>query len=168
MAFFDLPADDQLPAASTRVLEQWRRMTGTPEVAPTWRTYARQPRLLEGRIHAAETLIEQRSIPEEAQYVAVMLIAHARRCRGCFNGSRVQLTRLGFDEVAMDSMCAHPESLPLAPRERMFVHFALKVVSGAADLSPKDFAEMADHGFSREDVQEIIGLAGLHFMVGER
>ena len=40
------------------------------------------------------------------------------------------------------------------------MRFALRLATGgAADLTPKDFGELAAQGFSREEVQETIGFA---------
>jgi hypothetical protein len=39
------------------------------------------------------------------------------------------------------------------------VRYALKIATESADLRPKDFREMAEHGFSKEEVQEIIGFS---------
>ena len=91
--------------------------------------------------------------------MAVMLIAHSKRCRTCFAYSRGHLDKLGFDEEMLDRVCADPEALPLKERDRLFVHYALKIATRSADLRPKDFQEMAAHGFSKDEVQEIIGFA---------
>lgn len=160
MAFFDVPTDDQIPPESARLLEEYRKLAGTAEAPRSHRTYGRLTRIVETRMRAALNLHDQCSFPKETKYVAAMLIAHARRCSGCFLASRGRLVQLGFDEPVLDAMCAHPEELPLDPRGRRFVHWALKIATTlAADLTPKDFREMADDGFTREEVQEIIGFA---------
>jgi hypothetical protein len=88
-----------------------------------------------------------------------MLIAHAKRCRSCFAGARFELDKLGFDEPTMDAMCAHRDSLPLEERDRHFVHYALKIATGSADLTPKDFREMEQGGFSKDEIRQMIGFA---------
>ncbi len=88
-----------------------------------------------------------------------MLIAHARKCQTCFVQSRSALDKLGFDSATLDAICADPATLPLKERDRLFVHYALKIATGSADLTPKDFREMGEHGFSKEEVQEIIAFA---------
>lgn len=93
-----------------------------------------------------------------------MLIAHARRCEGCFLGSRAQLDRLGFDEPTLDRICVDPDALPLGDRERAFVKFALKTAAGAADLTAADFEEMASHGFSKAEVLEVVGFVAFWTM----
>jgi hypothetical protein len=88
-----------------------------------------------------------------------MLVAHARRCDGCFGGSRMQLTSLGFDEPALDGFCANPAVLPLPERERAFVRYVLRIATNPSELQPKDFAEMQTQGLSADDVRDIAGFA---------
>jgi alkylhydroperoxidase family enzyme len=159
MAFFDLPSDGELIPEVRRIFDEHRRLTGTEVVIASWRAYGRSPRIVEARFKALQNLHVQSSFPATARNVAVMLMAHAKRCRTCFAFSRSALEKLGFDEAALDGMCANPEALPLQEHDRLFVHYALKIATGSADLTLKDFKEMAAHGFSREEIQEIIGFA---------
>jgi alkylhydroperoxidase family enzyme len=159
MAFFDLPPDEELSPETSQMLEEYRRLIGSETVASTWRAFGRSPKIIEARFKAVQNLNFQSSFPWDARCIATMLIAHARRCRGCFAGAQRQLDKLGFNEETMEAMCAAPESLPLKERDRLFVHYALKIATGAADLQPKDFKEMAQHGFSKAEVQEIIAFA---------
>jgi uncharacterized peroxidase-related enzyme len=161
MAFFDLPADPELSPEVRQMLEEYRRLVGTETVSPTWRAYGRSPKIVEARLKAFQNLSYQSpsKFPWDVRNFAVMLIAHAKRCQGCFAGARYQLDKLGFDVETLDQICANPEALPLKERDRLFVHYALKIATGSADLQPKDFKEMLERGFSKEDIQEIIGFA---------
>lgn len=96
---------------------------------------------------------------EDQRRGEVKRVQHARRCQACFRGSRRQLGKLGFDEAALDAMCANPDALPLDRRGRRIVHWALQFANHTPDLTPKDFREIAADGFSRDEVQEIIALA---------
>lgn len=159
MAFFDLPSDAELPAESVRLLEDYRKLVGTERVADTHRAYGRLPHIVAWRVAAASNLLERSRLPREVIGVTGMLISHARRCQACFRGSRLQLGKLGFDEATLDAMCANPETLPLEPRSRRIVHWALRFSDRTPELTPDDFREIAKDGFSRDDVQEIIALA---------
>ena len=159
MAFFDLPSDEELSPEVRQMLEEYRRLNGTPAVPPTWRVFSRSPKIIAARFKAYENLSFQCRFPWEARNLAIMLIAHAKRCQGCFAGARFQLDKLGFDDAALDSICANPDALPLKERDRLFVHYALKIATASADLTPKDFREMVEHGFSKEEIQEIIAFA---------
>jgi alkylhydroperoxidase family enzyme len=162
MAFFDIPKDEDFSPEASHWFGELRRLRGVESLAPSWRAYARSPQILEARVKAEANLFRQRmpsGFSWEARLVAFMLVAHARRCDGCFGASRRHLTALGFDEPALDGFCANPATLPLPERERLFVQYTLRIATNPADLQPKDFRELEAHGFSREDVQETVGFA---------
>src|SRR5262245_20260544 len=119
MAFFDIPKDEEITPEARHWLDELRRMRGVEAVPASWMSYARSPQILKARITAEENLARHSSsISWEARWIAFMLVAHARKCDGCFAGSRLQLTSLGFDEPALDGFCANPAVLPLPERER--------------------------------------------------
>lgn len=159
MAFFDLPPDEELSAEVRRMLEEHRRSIGNDTVPRSWRAFARSPKIIEARRKVSQNLSFPSWIPWDARNLSVMLIAHAKGCQDCFSYSRSQLERLGFTESALDGICVNPEILPLKERDRLFVQYALKIATDSANLQPKDFREMAEHGFSKEEIQEIIGFA---------
>lgn len=159
MAFFDVPKDEDLPAESRKLLEEYQRLTGTKAVAPSWKFFWRFPKIIEARLLAWKNLSQDASFSFDARSVAVMLIAHAKRCQVCFAGARFQLDKLGFDEGAMDAMCANPDTLPLKEHDRRFVHYALRIATDSANLTPKDFREIEQAGFSKEEIQEMIAFA---------
>jgi uncharacterized peroxidase-related enzyme len=163
MAFFDIPKEEEITPEARQWLDELRRLRG---VETLWRghlVYARSPRILKARVTAEDNLLNQSSgtsaFSWEARNMAFMLVAHARRCDGCFGGSRRQLTALGFDEPTLDGFCANPGVLPLPDRERLFVRYVLQLATDPTQLEPKDFREMEAQGFSQENVQEMIGFA---------
>jgi len=160
MAFFDIPKDEDIPPEARQWLDELRRLRGVDTLPTSWTAYARSPRILKARVTAEDNLFRQASaFSWEARMIAFMLVAHARRCEGCFGSSRLQLTSLGFDEPALDGFCANPSMLPLPERERLFVKYVLRIATKPSDLQPKDFREMEAQGPSQEDVQEIAGCA---------
>ena len=162
MAFFDAPKLENVPAEARRWYDELLRIRGREAPAPSWMSYWRSPKILEARVKAEETLFRMTAgtrFPWEARLMAFMLIAHARRCQGCFGGSRKVLMTLGFDEPTLDGFCANPSELPLSERDRIFVRYVLKIALSPSDLEPKDFRELEAQGFSPEDLQDMIGLA---------
>ncbi len=159
MAFFDVPTDDELSPEVRQILEERRRLLGRESFSVVWKVMGRLPKIIEARWIAYQNLSHQCPFPWEAQSVAVMLISHAKRCQACFAGSRRELEKLGFDEAALDAICANPDALPLKERDRLFIRYALKIATESADLKPQDFRDMEAHGFSKDEIQEIIGFA---------
>lgn len=159
MAFFDLPPASEISPEARQILDEYKQLTGREEWTPHWRVYARLPGVLGARLSALKSMSVAPGFPSEAKNIAIMLIAHARRCGACFSASRANLQRLGFDEPTLDGYCANPAVLPLKERDRLFVQYTLKIATGSADLTPKDFREMEANGFSKHDVQEMIAFA---------
>lgn len=159
MPFFDIPKDEELPAESRRLLEEYQRLQGTKERALNWQIFGHLPRVIEARFAAWKKLNQESSFSVDARMVAVMLISHAKKCQMCFTGARFHLDRLGFDEAAMDAMCAHPDTLPLKERDRRFVHYAIRIATDSANLTAEDFREMEHGGFSKDEILEMIAFA---------
>ena len=159
MPFFELPKDEDLPPDSRKMLEEYQRLSGAKELSVHWRLFGRFPKIIETRLVAYKNLHRDSSFSPDARMVALMLIAHAKGCQLCFAGARSDLDKLGFDEGALDAMCANPEALPLKERDRRFVLFALKIATDSASLTAKDFREMEQAGFSRDEILEMIGFA---------
>ena len=162
MAFFDVPRPEDLTPETRRWFDELKRIRGVEALSRAHLTYGRSPRIVEARVKAEANLLAQ-SGPSRfswsSRMIAFMLIAHARHCQGCFGASRRSLTALGFDEPALDGICANPAALPLPDRDRLFVQYALRIAMDPTELQPKDFKELEANGFSREDVQELIALA---------
>ena len=163
MAFFDIPKEEDITPEARQWLDELRRMRGVETLWGGWLAHGRSPRVLKARVVAEENLYNQSSgqsaFSWEARNMAFMLVAHARRCDGCFGGSRRHLTKLGFDEPALDSFCANPAVLPLPDRERLFVKYVLQLATDPNQIQPKHFREMEAQGLSRENVLEMIGFA---------
>ena len=162
MAFFDIPRPEDLTPEVRGWFDELKRLRGVEAPPSSTLAYGRSPNIVEARVKAEANLLPKSGLsrfPWGTRLIAFMLIAHARRCQGCFGASRRNLTALGFDEPALDGFCANPAALPLPDRDRLFVQYALRIAMNAAELQPKDFRELEAHGFSREDAQEIIGLA---------
>ncbi|HEU4371421.1 MAG TPA: hypothetical protein VFV05_24635 [Methylomirabilota bacterium] len=163
MAFFDVPKDEDITPEARHWLEELQRLRGVKTSPPSRLAYVPTPWILKAQVIAEENLFNALSgrsrFSWEARMFAFMLVAHARRCTGCFGASRRSLIALGFDEPALDGICADPAVLPLPERDGAFVRYVLRFALSAMDVEPKDFHEMAAQGFAPDDVREMIGFA---------
>jgi hypothetical protein len=163
MAFFELPKDEDIPPTARHWLDELKRLRGIPAVPPSRLAYVSTPWILEAQVTSETNLFNQRSgrsrFSWEARMFAFMLVAHARRCTGCFGSSRRGLIALGFDEAALDGICANPVGLPLPERDQAFVRYVLRFALDAQGVAPKDFREMGAQGLTPDDVREMIGFA---------
>ena len=163
MALFEVPKEEEIDPEARQWLDELLRLRGGKTLWRGWLAYGRSPRILKARVTAEDNLYNQSSgksaFSWEARNMAFMLVAHARRCDGCFGGSRAHLMALGFDEPALDGFCANPAVLPLPDRERLFVKYVVQLATDPNQLQPKDFREMAAQGLTQENILEMIGFA---------
>jgi uncharacterized peroxidase-related enzyme len=160
MPFFQLVSEDTMDPEAREYLELAKKRQRLDRLAPSYYAMAAYPPLLKAVVQAYEELIRVPNRFGTSQFIAAMLIAHAKGCGPCFNASRGFLQKIGIDEGALDAMCRRPEDLPLSDRERHFVEFTLRVARDPAGLKLADFQEMERLGFSKDEILEMIGVAG--------
>ncbi|MFQ5897924.1 MAG: carboxymuconolactone decarboxylase family protein [Candidatus Methylomirabilia bacterium] len=160
MAFFEYVPEDQLAPEAKEFIDVAKKRSRSDRLSPGLYAMAKYPRLLKAFVQAFEDLIPVPNRFGTAQFIASMLIAHAKGCRPCFNASREFLLKLGLDDAALDNMCQAPAALPLSDRERRFVEFTLRVANDPGGLKPDDYREMERAGFSKDEILEMIGVAG--------
>lgn len=158
-AFFDLSPEDRVPPDVRQVFDLMKKRERTDRLNPTFYAMAGHPPLARAFVQAFLELIPVPNRFGTTQFIASMLIAHAKGCRPCFNTSREFLLKIGMDDAALNQMCEMPSALPLAERERRFVEFTLRVARDPGGLKPDDFREMERAGFKKDEILEMIGVA---------
>ncbi len=164
MPFFQLVPDEQMAPEARQYAEGARKRLRVDRLGPSYHAMAAHPPLLKAFVEAFNDLIPIPNRFGTSQFIASMLIAHAKGCVPCFKASRDFLVKIGIDETALDGMCRQPESLPLSERERQFVEFTLRVARDPSGLKPADLQEMERAGFSKDEILEMIGVAGFWSM----
>ena len=160
MAFFEVLPEDRVPAEAKEWIEVAKKRQRVDRLAPELYAMAGHPKLLKAFVQSQEDLIPVPNRFGVVEFVASMLIAHAKKCGPCFNASRGFLLKIGFDDATLDNMCRAPATLPLSERERHFVEFTLRVATDPAGVKPDDLREMERRGFSKDEILEMIGVAG--------
>ena len=160
MSFFQLVPDEKMTPEARQYVELAKKRQRVDRLGIQYYAMAAYPPLLKAFVQAMDDLIPVPNRFGTGQFIASMLIAHAKGCVPCFNASRNFLLKIGVDEAALEEMCRRPEELPLSDRERHFVEFTLRVARNPSGLKPDDFREMERLGFSKDETLEMIGVAG--------
>ena len=164
MQFFQTVPEESMAPEVRGSVDRAKQRHRVDRLPTSYHVMAAYPPLLKAFVDAFLALIPVPNRFGTSQFIVSMLIAHAKGCAPCFNGSREFLLKIGMDEAALDGMCRHPEDLPLSVRERRFVEFTLRVARDPGGLGPADFRAMEGVGFSREEILEMIGVAGFWSM----
>ncbi len=160
MAFFEMIPEAQMAPEAKEYIEIAKKRHRSDRINPAYYAMANHPKLLKAFVQAFGDLIPVPNRFGVVQSIASMLIAHAKGCGPCFTGSRDFLLKIGFDDAALENMCLAPATLPLSERDRRFVEFALRVAKEPEKLKPEDLREMERAGFAKDEILEMIGVAG--------
>jgi hypothetical protein len=160
MAFLNLMPEDKLSPDAKMYIDRAKKRQRSERISPGYYLMAHYPPLLKAFVEAFDTLIPVPNRFGTSQFIASMLIAHDKHCDPCFDASRTFLAKIGMSDEELDRMCELPSALPLSDRDRRFVDFTLRVARNPTALKAEDFQEMARAGFSRDEVVEMIGVAG--------
>lgn len=164
MPFFEIVAEDRIAPEAGKYIELAKKRQRVERLGVSYYAMAAYPPLLKAFVQAMEDLVRVPNRFGTSQFIASMLIAHAKGCGPCFHASRNFLLKIGIDESALDNMCRRPEDLPLSERERHFVEFTLRVATDPSALKRADFEDMERLGFSKDEILEMIGVAGFWSM----
>lgn len=164
MSYFQIVPEEQMTPEAKQYIELARKRLRVDRLGVHYHAMAAYPPLLKAFVEAFAELLPIPNRFGTSQFIVSMLIAHAKGCAPCFNASRDFLLKIGIDDTALDAMCSRPEDLPLSDRERHFVEFTLKVARDPSGLKPADFQEMERLGFAKDEILEMIGVAGFWSM----
>lgn len=160
MAYFTRLPDEKLSPEASLYIAKARKRQRSERIAPSYHVMAHYPPLLKAFVETFDGLVPVPNRFGTSQFIASMLIAHAKGCHPCFDASRDFLLKIGLDEAELNHMCEVPSELPLSERERRFVNFTLRTARDPGGLKAEDFREMERAGFTRDEILEMIGVAG--------
>jgi alkylhydroperoxidase family enzyme len=160
MPFLNLVPEEQLSPDAKAYIDRAKKRQRSERISPGYYLMANHPPVLKAFVEAFDTLVPVPNRFGTSQFIASMLIAHDKHCGPCFDASRIFLAKIGMNEQELDRMCELPSNLPLSERDRCFVEFTLRVAREPAALKAADFEELARAGFTRDEIVEMIGVAG--------
>jgi len=89
----------------------------------------------------------------------VVATSSANQCQYCVIAHGAILRIRAKNPLIADQIAVNHRKADITPRQRAMLDFAMKVSQQAHLISEADFAEVAAHGFSDEDVWDIAAIA---------
>jgi uncharacterized peroxidase-related enzyme len=90
----------------------------------------------------------------------VVATSSANQCQYCVIAHGAILRIRAKNPVVADQIAVNYRKADITPRQRAMLDFAMKVSRAAEEISEADFAAVAAHGFSDDDVWDIAAIAG--------
>jgi uncharacterized peroxidase-related enzyme len=89
----------------------------------------------------------------------VVATSSANQCHYCVIAHGAILRVRAKNPLIADQIAVNYRKADITPRQHAMLDFAMKVSAAANTISEEDFAEVARHGFSDDDIWDIAAIA---------
>jgi len=155
---FQTPALDQLPEdIRSRILAVQEKSGFVPNV---FLTLAYRPDEFRAFFAYHDALMEKDSgLSKAEREMIVVATSAANQCQYCVIAHGAILRIRAKNPQIADQIAVNFRKADITPRQRAMLDFAMKVSRAAEEVSEPDFAALATHGFSDDDVWDIAAVA---------
>src|SRR5947209_13673788 len=123
-------------------------------------TFARRPDEFRAFFAYHDALMEKDSgLSKAEREMIVVATSSANQCHYCVIAHGAILRIRAKNPLIADQIAVNYRKADITPRQRAMLDFAMKVSQAANTVSEADFAEIASHGFSDDDVWDITAIA---------
>src|SRR5215213_1782680 len=156
----NVPNEQTLPEDIQAIFADMRTKPGF--VPNVYQAYSLRPQQLRGFIALYDAIMTEDSnlTKAEREMIAVAVSAQ-NHCFYCLTSHGAVLRIRSKDEVLADTIAANYRAADLTPRQRAMLDLAIKITIDSAAIGDQDLAALREHGFSDEDIMDIIQTAAL-------
>ena len=155
---FAAPAIDTLPEdIRTRLLAVQEKSGFVPNV---FLTLARRPDEFRAFFAYHDALMDKEGgLTKAEREMIVVATSAANQCQYCVIAHGAILRIRAKNPLIADQIAVNYRKADITPRQRAMLDFAMKVSRAAEEVSDADFAAVAAHGFSDDDIWDISAIS---------
>jgi uncharacterized peroxidase-related enzyme len=155
-----VPEEQTLPEDIQALYAQMREKPGF--VPNVYRAYSLRPQQLRGFIALYDSIMAEESGLSKAEREMIAVAVSAQNhCFYCLTSHGAVLRIRAKDEVLADTVVANYRAADLSPRQRAMLDLAVKIADAPDTIDDDDIDRLRAHGFSDEDIMDIIQTAAL-------
>jgi uncharacterized peroxidase-related enzyme len=155
---FPVPAIETLPEdIRARILAVQEKSGFVPNV---FLTLAYRPDEFRAFFAYHDALMEKESgLTKAEREMIVVATSSANQCHYCVIAHGAILRIRAKNPLIADQISVNYRKADITPRQHAMLDFAMKVSAEANKVSEQDFADVARHGFSNDDIWDIAAIA---------
>ena len=155
---YPVPAIETLPDdVKQRILEVQEKSGFVPNV---FLALAHRPDEFRAFFAYHDALMEKDSgLTKAEREMIVVATSAANQCQYCVIAHGAILRIRAKNPQIADQIAVNYRKADITPRQRAMLDFAMRVSRSAEEVSESDFAALAAHGFSNDDVWDIAAIA---------
>jgi uncharacterized peroxidase-related enzyme len=155
-----LPNEQSLPEDIQAIFAEMRAKPGF--VPNVYQAYSLRPQQLRGFIALYDAImIETSGLTKAEREMIAVAVSAQNHCFYCLTSHGAVLRIRAKDEVLADTIAANYRAASLTPRQRAMLDLAVKITIDSAAVADQDIADLRNHGFTDEDIMDIIQTAAL-------
>ena len=155
---FAVPAIETLPDDIRQRIEKVQEKSGF--VPNIFLALAHRPEEFRAFFAYHDALMEKDGgITKAEREMIVVATSAANQCQYCVIAHGAILRIRAKNPAIADQIAINYRKADISPRQRAMLDFAMKVSRSAEEVSESDFAALAAHGFSNDDVWDIAAIA---------
>src|ERR1700756_5415886 len=155
---FPVPALDELPDDIRTRLEAVQEKSGF--IPNVFLTLAYRPEEFRAFFAYHDALMEKEGgLTKAEREMIVVATSAANQCQYCVIAHGAILRIRAKNPLIADQIAVNYRKADITPRQRAMLDFAMKVSRAAEEVSDADFAAVAAHGFSDDDIWDITAIS---------
>src|ERR1700753_2614828 len=116
-------------------------------------TFARRPNEFRAFFAYHDALMEKESgLTKAEREMIVVATSAANQCQYCVIAHGAILRIRAKNPLIADQIATNYRKADITPRQKAMLDFAIKISRSAEEISEEDFATVAQHGFSDDDL----------------
>ena len=153
-----VPEEVTLPEDFQELYVQMRQKPGF--VPNVYQAYSLRPAQLRGFLALYDSImIDESGLTKAEREMIAVAVSAQNHCFYCLTSHGAVLRVRSKDAVLADSIAANYRAADLTPRQRAMLDFAVKITLNSEECSDEDIESLRSHGFSDEDIMDIIQTA---------
>jgi uncharacterized peroxidase-related enzyme len=158
MSWFPVPADDELDEPERKLFAKATEVIGF--VPNVFRAYVWRPERFRAWFGHFKSVMEPTpGLGARERELISVAVSFANGCLYCLVAHGAALRELSEDSVQADRATFDYRRAELSPRDRAMVDYAVKLTKDPGACEEADLHALRAHGFSDEDVWDIIEVA---------
>ncbi len=161
ISWFPVPADDDLDEPERKLFAKAVERIGF--VPNVFRAYVWRPeRFRAWFTHFKDVTAPSPGLGAREREMISVAVSMANGCLYCLVAHGAALREASDDKVEADRITFDHRRADLPPRERAMLDYAVKLTKNPGDCGEADLEALRSHGFSDEDLWDIIEVASMY------
>lgn len=158
ISWFPVPDDDELDEPERKLFAKAGEVVGF--VPNVFRAYAWRPERFRAWFGHFKSVMEPtEGLSAREREMISVTVSQVNHCLYCLVAHGATLRELSDDPVDADRLTLDYHRADLTPRQRAMLDFAVKITANPVSCEEADVEALRAHGFSDEDVWDVIEVA---------